>query len=455
VITENQVFTQADKYNEQTRKRHLLNEINRSFANHAVLMQAIRDGRAVDVKYLPKVNKPILLIASGPSLDDAAPLLKKWKGDIMTSTSQATTCMYHGKDPKYIVALDPQSNEEELQADMWYNRDITLLLHPGVTNGLVSMWPNRMGLFRKMEPMTPFYGNSQKVGYSKLEQKDAVTIRIDFLIPTEIVMLGCVVNAQIFLAELLGYSPIYLVGCDMGYPEGQGRFIRWDFKDGEWRVSNPGHFTIEQANMLMSDNGVLTSYMMLFYKKNYMSALRLSKTPIINTSDKSIIKDTETPYIPFSEVLKKQGRIEAPWDIEKQHFIASAYMAAHHTFVIEFRDNAIQFTEFEKGALDIPEYINHLIKRGIVDVDYNKTIATIKKIAEAGYLSNEETKAAKEWKFKSEEENMPKERQKKGEKIENVEVYKAVPKAADNMEVKAIAEAVKDSGYVEKDGGTE
>jgi hypothetical protein len=61
----------------------------------------------------------------------------------------------------------------------------------------------------------------------------------------------------------------------------------------------------------------------------------------------------------------------------------------------------------------------------------------IKRVAEAGYLSKKETEAVKEWKFKSEEENTPKERQKK-QTIENVEVYKAIPKAENEMQLKAL-----------------
>lgn len=205
----------AESYNAATSTKHFNNELRFSAYNHHNLIKGIGykysrktrtyvkytdTPRIIDMANAPKhKDQPILIIGSGPTFDDMAPLLKEWKGDIMVSTSQAATCCYLGKDPTYIMALDPNSFIDEMKVDTWKGRNSTLILHPGVTPNLVEEWKGPMYLFRKLQPQTPYYDNEQKIGYSTLGEKKGNTWGYDseILIKSQIPMLACVLSAQI------------------------------------------------------------------------------------------------------------------------------------------------------------------------------------------------------------------------------------------------------------------
>ena len=61
----------SGEFNQQTSKFHYENEVRFSFYNHSHLLKAFKDGRAIDLKYAPKVkDEPILILGSGPTLDE-------------------------------------------------------------------------------------------------------------------------------------------------------------------------------------------------------------------------------------------------------------------------------------------------------------------------------------------------------------------------------------------------
>ena len=410
--TEDMIAPGSDIYNLHTKRKHLVNEIAWSSSNYDAILQALVDGRATDIGLLPKVRgEPILIVGSGPTLDEILPTIKDWEGDVICSPSQASTLVYYGKEPTYILALDPDETPPPMAVDTWEGRNSRLLVHPGINPWLISphyfnrlsdgivqrienkdAWPGKFGLYRKMEPQTPFYGNAQKIGYSHIDRKiepTQVTLSISSYIGTEIVMLGCVANAQIFVATLLGYSTLYLAGVDFGCPGNIDRFTSWVWKDGAWvRIPPP---PLDMDKVVFADNGVPSQEIHMFYKRNFMSAWRLEKAQIINCGVNAL---HEVPYAPWETVLKQQGVMGgAIKGLTKKEIIevSERYMARQNTFVIQYQGGGIQFTEFAEGVVGVVPYLDKLVERGVGNLDFNATIKGIKNLARAGVF-NDETK---------------------------------------------------------------
>ena len=416
----------SDIYNLHTKRKHLINEVHWSFANYHAILQAAADGRGRDIALMPKVrNEPILCIGSGPTLDRALPRIKEWEGDVICSPSQASTLVYWGKDPKYILALDPDETPPPMAVDSWHGRDTTLLIHPGTNPWLISpqyfkrspdgqigqvenkdAWPGKFGFFRKMEPQTPFYANAQKMGYSDIVRDvhpTSVTMHITAIIGTEIVMLGCVANAEIFVASLLGYNPIYLVGVDFGYPGGQDRFTKWTFTDGKWTETKSKmveDFDDQQkARLVMSDAGIQSEEIHMFYKRNFMSAWRLEKMQIITVEGGCV---TETPQVSWETLLKRQGVMGGEikgFNKREIVLVSEQYLARQNTHVIAYQGGGIQFTEFGDGVKGVYPYLQELRRRGVQNLDWNATVKGIKDLARTGTFSAEDTKMVESWEY--------------------------------------------------------
>jgi len=418
---------QSAKFNVLTRQRHLLNEIIQSFKNYEAIDRAFKDGKGVDLGNLPKhKGVPILILGSGPSFDLAAPFLKNWKGAIMASTSQAVTCIYHGHPPEYIMALDPDCKSDELKPTPkpWNEYNTILLHHPGVSNNLVGWWPGKRGFFRKLEPQTPFFGNAQKIGYADIRREIDPRGRLTLMevtprIRTEIVMLGCALNAQIFAATQMEYSPLFMVGTDFGFPENRGRFTEWSYKekkklvgyhtaeeeniDGDWSSYFPPLIEA-RSNDMVADNGCPSDSLQLYYKKNFISAWRLDKANIINCSKGAV---SEPPYAPIDKVIECQGDLSKMADIVKPYTEreiiekAEGYLAQHNTFIVRFKAEkdklaGIQFVEF--GDIDeIPKYMKEIARQGVKNISYNETIEAVKNIAKQGYLEKEDVDKIMSW----------------------------------------------------------
>ncbi|KKL55924.1 hypothetical protein LCGC14_2250570 [marine sediment metagenome] len=386
----------SEQYNVATRTKHMMDEVKFSFYNHYNLIRAFKTGRAVDMADISKTKEEsILLIASGPSLDEALPLLKNWKGDIMTSTSQATTCIYWGKEPKYIVALDPDSNNAELKADTWKNRESILILHPAVTPNLISFWKGPMYLFRKLQPQTPFYDNAQKVGYSTLGKTDKNAEGADLgakhlgdgseiLIKAQIPMLACVLAAQICIAKQLGYRRLFLLGADLGYPGGQSRFTQWDYIK-KWIEKKA--YAVEKEHqgsdpVIETETGILSTKMMIFYAHQVVTAWRITETDIVTSSKDGIIR--VFPYAPFEKILQKQGKNVKGSNKKNIIRISEEYLAKQNIYFL-YIGKGIMPHEFKDPLHEIPRMLGKVKEAMKVqgkekDLDINANMRRIKRL---------------------------------------------------------------------------
>jgi DNA-directed RNA polymerase subunit RPC12/RpoP len=355
-LTEHELRTESNKYNAVTAKTQGYQEIRNSAENWGLLMQFIEDGRARDLNLEPKkLLAPVILTGSGPSLDRSIEKLKDWKGDIICHYSQAVTLMYHGIEPAYIVALDAICNWEGLQAIDWSKTRTKLVLHPGMWPSLVQNWPNEMLLYRQnMGDPNSFGMNEQKVMYSYRQGTldDALASRVSFdpLIKTELTMFACTPPAQLFVAQVLQYGAVFLTGMDFCYIDGKERFSNYDLVDGKWTKYE--HLLDDSVERVRTETGFKSDPLHLYYKKNFISACRLSMQRVFTTDQSSI---TEMPYIPLEKVIKDNGKAkDIPPTVRERQY--EEYLAKIGCFVINF-DKGHSFVEAKNPINDITYYM--------------------------------------------------------------------------------------------------
>lgn len=333
-------------------------EIRNSAANWEAIMDRFRTGQAKDISSEPKkLLQPVILTGSGPSLDKSISKLKDWKGGIICHYSQALTLRYYGVIPDYIVALDSVCNWEGLSDVEWAGTKTKLILHPGMWPSLVANWPNEMLFYRQNLGRPDGFGvNEQKIMYS--EQigglKEALESKMGFkpLVNTEMTMFACTPPGQLFTAQILQYGPVFLTGMDFAYHDDQERFT--DFRvDEQGKWAGVKH-VLPEREYIKTANGLKTDPLHMYYKKNFVSAMRLSMQRVF-TTDKGAI--TEVPFIEMDKVIKTQGK-KAP-DIlpEMREKNYERYLAKINCYCIT-ADKGQWFIEVEDPMRDIPGFID-------------------------------------------------------------------------------------------------
>jgi len=356
----------ATSFNQLTERRHMINDIRFSFYNHAAIIRAIKSGQAVDLSKIPKrKDKPVLIVGSGPTLNEALPLVKDWQGDIICSTSQATTLVYFGHPPEHIVALDPDSRADELKADTWKGRNSILHMHPGISPDLLEMWEGPISLFRKLQPQTPFYDNAQKIGYGTLgpiEEGHFQGDKGDSLITSTIPMLACVIPAQIWIAKQLGYRQQFLVGCDFSFPEDIDRFTLWDWNGKKWVKHEPSSIFTKQRSerdpiIETEFEGLKSSSLMVFYGHQTVIAWRITEANIVNTSNKGFLQ--MFPYAPIEKVIRKQGQGIKGFNLKKIREISEEHLAKQNIYFLRV-GKGIMPHEYKDPLFEIPKAIKNI-----------------------------------------------------------------------------------------------
>ena len=343
---EHDIQLNTEQFNRNTTARTLEHEIRWTAVNWQTFEQAGREGRCFNYTELrpeelkgqnrPRKQRPILCIASGVSLNDALPLLKDWEGDTICSTSHASTMVYHGKPPTYIMALDINSHMNEMPIDGgWLNHDSILVTHPGVHPGLVGEWPGRIAAFRKLQDNPPFYSNTQKLMYSTCPKT-----KRGFDLTATIPSMGSAMAGQMQVAAELGYQPIYLVGTNFA----AGRFTARRFEKGSWIEDVPAE--VPQDKLVMSENGVETMVIQLYYKRNIISAWRLNLVQCIQTATPTVLH--EMPFVPIETVIENQGKMgEKIKGFTNRKIIDTAdlFHAKHHIYTVQFVNNGVHYVE--------------------------------------------------------------------------------------------------------------
>jgi len=355
---ETNLRTPSTPYNEGTAMKQQIHEEYNSAYNHALIMQMIKDGRARDLNDEPKQDgTPVFIIGSGPSLDDSIEHMKDWQGGIVCSTSHALTFRYHGIEPDYIVCLDPFSEYGEIAGVNWEGTKTKLVAHPGVWPDLLEKWPNEVLLFRQnLGRQDSYYATTQMHMYTERHgTREKAEFKI--LIRTEVTVFACSPPAQLFVADRLGYGTAFLAGVDFAYHSGKERFTNYTVSkpeklivtgnaspttvEAEWDrhehvfsppADPPNVLTGAQDELIRTNNGLWSARIHLFYKKNMISAWRLSGKNVYTTDHGAI---TEIPYMHIQKVVRFQGKKAKPRSTKWIHREADRYLASVGAYVIE------------------------------------------------------------------------------------------------------------------------
>lgn len=372
VRTDEAVRGVAGAFNQSTDERHYVNEVHFSFHNHREIMEALESGRAVDLAKVPKHKRTsVLIIGSGPTLNEALPLLKDWKGHIICSTSQAATLIAWGREPEHIIALDPDSNPGELTADTWEGRKSILHLHPGVMPELVRWWKGPMALFRKLQPQQPFYAGEQAMGYSPLgplrdgrywgnEAKLSITAQVP--------MLASAIAAQICIAKHLGYAQMVLVGADFSFPDDRPRFTSRAWDGGKWVEHKPAGIEDMLAQAAKGPDpivetefdGLITTHMQIFYSHQAVIAWRLVERNIINSSRKGLLR--MFPYAPIEEIIQRGNKGVKGFTFPQIRKVSEEHLARQNIYFF-YVGTGIMPHEFKDPLHDVPKMLKEVKKQ--------------------------------------------------------------------------------------------
>jgi hypothetical protein len=347
-------------YNKNTRNLMQPIEVRYSYFNHKIVWDEILNHKSFDmsVEHKKHVGEPAIIVSSGPSFDDAGELYRKWKGAIFASTSQASTLDYYGRKPDYIVAIDARTKIHELDPIWrWKGSKTTLCLHPCIDPNFHKPWPARKLYFRAIEPSSVFFTQLLPAAYDCL--------------PTQMYLFACTPAAQLSLATFMGYNPIFLYGCDFGFPRDQARFTRhwWSTKNikvwpkfhGPWGADASDHLDHRRHQIVHGVNGVPSYDLHVYYKRSFLCVSRIDLPDIIDCS--AGILD-EFPKADPKEVIAKQGKGFEHLFLtrEKKIDILDKYLATQNTYTVEFANNAIKYVETTDPTNNLEGYMNMMLQ---------------------------------------------------------------------------------------------
>jgi hypothetical protein len=255
--------------------------------------------------------------------------------------------------------MDVSTDYGELDGTDWKNKKTKLCIHPGLNPAFINSWPGEYVMFRQMDPNSQYHTQVLPVGYA--------------FITTHVMVFGTTMATQISLARHMGYSPLILCGCDLGYPDGKVRFTRYREREEEIPpYVGPAHF--DEKIIMESDNGIITDRMMLFYKRALYCVWRLDRCQLISASDGIL---HELPYASPDRVIDTQGELDDLYLSEAEiKDISERYLARKNTYVIEV-EGGMRLVETLDWQHGIPTFCAQMVGMGIKGVDADKILAHI------------------------------------------------------------------------------
>jgi len=405
MVNEEGTKIESSRYNEGTTARQLIHEVINSTKNYDVIHKAFVMGRAKDIFDCEKApivdgeKLPCIIVGSGPSLNHSIEELRNWKGGIFCTTSHALSLIRYGIQPTHIVALDPFCTFDEIAGIDWSKTRTKLIAQPGVWPSLISNWPNDIILYlENIGQQNSFYNTIQKQMYSVREEmgKGIREPLFRYMVRTSFAMFACSPPLQLFVADKLGYGTAFTCGCDFAYPNGKERFDSWTlkkvnkmsppFKEWEKYVDSPVTYydlvdpndygkegwvdlwekhewplqEISKERMpMLTKNGIPSERIHVYYKKNFLTAWRLSGKTIYTTDHGSV---TEIPFADIKKVVKRQGfgfPQQKDWFIRD---ITDKYLHTVGCYVIEAEDGK-SFVEVKNPNPELRDYMFNLYQQ--------------------------------------------------------------------------------------------
>ncbi|MDD5547145.1 MAG: DUF115 domain-containing protein [Candidatus Omnitrophica bacterium] len=343
MVAEKDVQARIGESNQRYAQGALKREIINSFYNHPLILHDFATGRGKNLTPNSGMG-PALIIGSGPTLDKCHDLIRGWKGGLFCSSSQAITMAALGKDNFNIAIVDVKTESDELlPLEEWEGRNCRIITHPGVDPEILQVWRGAKLYFRITVHNYPFYTEIQPLAYP--------------MIPTTLYVYGCAVSCQITMAALMGYNPLFLCGCDFGFPGEQDRFRSYSKVDGKWLLSEPTKMKYVRHAKVTYRNGCPSDTFQSYYKQTFFNVWRLSLADVFRVGDEGGLY--EVPSVTKEEVAQTGGDIIRDKYISNKDKIdiCERYLLHYGTFTFEYPNNQVEFVVFEDEARDMPRYI--------------------------------------------------------------------------------------------------
>jgi hypothetical protein len=304
------------KYNEQVRSAWTP-IWSRNAARSYVEVERRFATKDCDMRAMERLNgEPVLALGSGPSLDDALPYLKDWKGKIACSTSHLPLLKYMGIEPTYVFLIDADPAMEFLVKDFVKdNKTSIMITHPQVPREIIAAWPDdRVYFFRMYDPGDKFSTEFLPLIYGWINQVTGAHIG------SYVLNSGNVLNCIIPCMQALGAGIVFVCGMDLGYPDlpdkpnvprhrstYYGKSTQFHVGEADELHEAPEMPTQDQRPIKYEagNNGVLADELCYFYKYSFLILYGLAGVPVISCS-RGIV--SEVPYADPREVIERQGK---------------------------------------------------------------------------------------------------------------------------------------------------
>lgn len=253
----------------------------------------------MDFSTLPQGRGPAVVLGSGPSLEKAItgprPALSRWMGTVFFSPSHFVALDAMGRFAipyplrSYMVAVDTGlGNVEKMIGPP---QVATLITTPCVDPEMLEAW----------------HGPKK---YFLMDEQRILDIQLTLFpyIKTTILNATSVSTESVVIADMLGYSPIFLVGCDFGFPNEEYRFGGYKY-EGRFHHSKLPVARIDTSSPnFFQEEGVWTRHSEVWSKIALLCKWKQNRAHIIDCSN-GILR--EFPKMDFEDVVNNQDVKEA------------------------------------------------------------------------------------------------------------------------------------------------
>ncbi len=312
---------------------------------------------------------PAIIVGSGPSMDTALPYMKDWEGATFCNSSQGGALVRHGCDPTYVDVCDPRIVDWEMQVPYNYKKT-SLITHPGMDTTYLEWWKGQKYLTRIYEPGYELYSRIWPMAYN--------------WIPTYTLPFGNQPPWAVSHATAMKYEPIFLVGCDFGFPGGIAGMTRYFKKGLRWHQTNPApvenRLKHDGNAGLIAKNGVPTCALYAHYRDQMMRIVCLDQ-PQIFAIKGGIVDWDQMPLVnSIQELIRNQGKgyerlYRTPEEIREQ---AEKFLAFRRMFFLPFKDGH-RFVGMHDWREDLRDMVNILNNTG-AGIDYDTEFTRLEEL---------------------------------------------------------------------------
>jgi hypothetical protein len=282
--------------------------INAPLAHHYVSMSTVSQSQK---------NKPVLVVAAGPSLNKQLPTLKAYQHlfTILAVDTVWPILQNHGIEPDFLFALDSRSKPS------WKTNELS---HQCVFAVDIGCAPRLVWSHDKN-----YFFTSTNASVKKLLA--SLGVRLDILTTG-----GSVATSAFGFAKILGANPIILIGQDLALTGGKDHADGYlqTYTDSVLKNRSEGGFEVEGYY----GDKVKTEKQLLFYKTWY---------------EEKIAGDAQTLVINSTEGgAQIKGALQIPFEVVCQELNANNFIKSNG---FQWRDNVFnaEFVESLKTELDL------------------------------------------------------------------------------------------------------